>query len=649
MRDSRAQRARVASGAAPRRRWRPARILLVVLAALYVPYLIGGNIILRTQLIQNVINGALVDSTAGIVVSYDRIWTFFPGHVWVQGAVVRGHDYDVEWMVSVDDHVAWIDPFAFLHRTFRVMRARGTGVELRLRMRRDPSALGDETVKMLPPIAGYADPPVHPSVPRPPPIGPDDAMWSVRLDDVEMKDVREIWIESFRWRDAGTTHGGFAFTPGQALFVHGELTVLAGELTRGDATLLEHTHGRARVAILPLDLNTLDAHTFLRRLVVSGYLDTAIRSPSMVPGLAGAGINNITVEARLAVMGRLGLGVLARDTAVRLWITRAAAHAGHFAVTVHGTGRAHVRSGSAPGGGALVGSVDFSTIDVARLGRTGPPLLHAGLRVDFESPTVDLGGPLDPGKVSVDATGRLADAGLVGPWLPAGIVSPAGAATFDAHLHANTADASGAGRIRLDAPALSFRLQDLAVRGHLSSDIILSGIAFPGGPSRLGSAVFHLNGSHLDLHDVSITKRDRAPTEADWWLRLDVPGAVVLPGSAAIHARLTTRFRDADPILMLLDRSLHVPAVMLKPLTRAEFDARATLRSGPGLFALDDFDVDGGTFRIEGWYHRSAGRRSGAFLAEMGGLALGVDVTTDKVRLIVPRPRDWYAGVAVPR
>jgi hypothetical protein len=649
MRDIRTHHARPAPAA---RRWRPGprvlRILLIALAGFYVPYLIGANILLRTQLIQKVIDGALVGSTAGIKVTYDSIWTFFPGQVWVRGAVVRGHDYHIEWEVRVDNHVAWIDPLSFAHRTFRVLRARGTGVEFRLRMRRNVSEIGDETLAMLPSIEGYADPPLHPDVPRPPRIKADAKMWSVRLDDVLMKDVRVVWIETFHWTDSGTIRGGFAFTPGQALFVHGALSVKDGELRRGDVTLLDHTRGRTRVAILPIDLGKLDGHTFLRRLILAGNLYTELHSLAMIPALGRAGVTEVTVDARLAVAGRLGLGVLASGTAIWLSIARAEARVGKVRIAVNGEAKVHVRAASPLGRGALVGYVDLAPVAMERVDSAGPALLHGGLRVGFESPTVDLGEPIDPGKITVDGYGRLADAGLVGAWLPDSIVAPSGAATFDVRGRMDTADASGAGRIRIDAPALSFKLQDLSVRGHLSTDIILSGIAFPAGPTRASSAVFHLDGSHLDLHGVSITKADRAATEENWWLRLDVPSALLRPGASAVRARLVTRFRDADPILMLLDRSLHAPAVMLKPLTRAEFDARATLRIRPGLFALEGLDVDGGTFTMEGWYRRAKGVRSGAFLAEMGGLALGVDVTPDKVRVEVRTPRKWYAGVVAP-
>jgi hypothetical protein len=656
MRRSRAQDARrPPPSLEPRRRGRRLRrILLLVVAGLYVPYLIAGNVVLRTQLIQKVLNAALEGSTAGIVVTYDRIWTFFPGQIWIQGAVVRGHDYDFEWMVHVDDHVAWIDPLAFARRTFRVLRARGTGVEFRLRARRDASERGDATLKLLPPISGYADPPLHPDVPRPKPIGPNDHIWSVRLDDVQMDDVREIWIETLRWRDSGVARGGFSFTPGQSLAVSGELDVRDGELRRGDVTLLDHAHGRTRVAILPIDLEEMDAHSFLRHLVVSGHLETEIRSVAVVPALAEAGVVHVTVEARLAVTGRMRMGVLAPGSAARLAITRAAVYVGDVAVAVRGEAKARVRpAGAAVGRSALVALADLSAIDVTRVAGAGGDLLQGSLRVGIVSPTLDLGATFDPGKVSVDADGLLANAGLIAPWLPAAIVSPSGAASFDARVRFDTADSTGernAGRITIDAPALSFKLEDLAVRGHLSSDIVLTRIAFPGGPShRLDGAIFHVTGSRLELRDVSITKPGRHATEAGWWLRLEVPGAEVRPGASALRARLTTRFRDADPILMLLDRALKFPAVMLKPLTRAAFDARATIRYRPGLFAFEDFHIDGGTFRMEGWYRRDGARRCGAFLAEMGGLAVGVNVTSDKVRAVVARPRDWYAGVVRPR
>src|SRR5206468_2708424 len=63
-------------------------------------------------------------------------------------------------------------------------------------------------------------------------------LWKVRLDGVEISDVREVWIEDERWDGHGTAHGGFFLRPKLTLEITPTTIDLAdGVLLAGKTTL----------------------------------------------------------------------------------------------------------------------------------------------------------------------------------------------------------------------------------------------------------------------------------------------------------------------------------------------------------------------------------------------------------------------------
>lgn len=588
---------------------RTAAAILKTLALLYASYLIAANVLLHTSFLEHKLDKAFAGSIVGVHVTHGAAWSFFPGHMWVRNAVVRGYNYDVEWILQVDDHVAWLNPFAMAWRSVHVMRAWGKGVRFRLRNRRDRGApLGPEAA-WIPPIEGMPDPPVHPNVPRPPPIGPHDVVWSMDFHHLDMEDVREIWIEKYHWIDSGRTRGRFSMTPGRSLSVALQIEMRSGEILVGDEVALQGATGHLELTIKPMKLEASPPTPLIPNLTAGGQIFARITSPRLFAPLLGSG----TMDASVALAGKIRAGVLDDGTIADLSIAKADVRGGEWNVATLGELSVCVRHADGAGGDGtsseLVASAALDRLDARQ---AGPPAsesiaVHgAHLEANLVSPWVDVGKPFDPGE----------------------------------------------GRLRFDAKRTSFRLKDLTVYGSLSSHLQVAPRRSPGSPAGTAhkaepaeSGVYHLDGTSVAIHDAFVARAGQASGDSSWWGRVDLPELEYRPATPAVRARVVMRLRDANLPLTVVDRFVAFPASFLKLLTSGEVDARATIHVRPGAFALDGLDAaDADKFHSKGWLRRDHAAKRGAFLVEIGKTALGIHVTTAKTEIVTKSPREWFAG-----
>ncbi|MDQ6893314.1 MAG: hypothetical protein M3167_11640 [Acidobacteriota bacterium] len=573
-------------------------VVLKTLAVLYASYLIAANVFLHTSILERKLDKAFAGSIVGVHVTRGATWSFFPGHMWVRNATVRCYNYDFEWILQVDDHVAWLNPFAMAWRRVHVMRAWGKGVRFRLRYRRDrnaPLGASHDAVAWIPPIDGMPDPPVHPNVPRPPPMGPHDVVWSMVFNHLDMEDVREIWIEKYHWIDSGRTRGRFSMTPGRSLSAALQMEMRSGEILVGDEVTLTGTTGHLELAIAPMKLDAAPPTPLIPNLSAGGQVLARILSPRLFAPLLGSG----TLDARVALAGNIRAGVLSDGTIADLSIAKADVRAGGWNFATLGELSVCVRQ--AAGGGKpseLVVSAELDHLDARQ---AGPPASDAitvrGARLvaNLVSPWVDVGKPFDPGE----------------------------------------------GRLRFDAKSASVRLKDLTVHGSVSSEL----------HSRpASSGVYHLDGSHVEVRNVSAGRAGEGVQESSdsgWWGRVDLPELEYRPATPAVRARVVTRLRDAKLPLTVVDRFVAFPVKFLKLLTSGNAEARATIHARPGSLALDGLDAaDGDKFHSQGWLHHDHAAKRGAFLVEIGKTALGIHVTTAKTELVIKSAREWFAGVS---
>lgn len=285
--------------------------------AFFVLYLVGVNVFLRTRLFRDAIN----TEPNSLLVEYASAYSIFPGIVHVEGVSIRGRDTVTEWMLHIDRcdfHMSLTD---LARRTLHATRVRASGVTFRVRLRLDQSDSPADALARLPPIDGFADPPRTDVGPPLPPLTDEKYnLWSVRLDDVEVEHVREIWIHTIRALGEMRVRGRWSLRPLRRLEVGPAVVDVDGvDVTFGPDPIATHLHGTIGATAHPMDLQRTTGVAMLK------YISADVRLAGELPlaeGMAALtrlkGVDRVRgggpVDARVVV----DHGVLQRETHVRV-------------------------------------------------------------------------------------------------------------------------------------------------------------------------------------------------------------------------------------------------------------------------------------------------------------------------------------------
>jgi hypothetical protein len=290
------------------RRWlrRGVKWALRTATGLALFYLVAINVFLRTRLFRNLINF----DPESFRVEYASAYSIVPGRIHVEGLTIRGKDSDVEWLAAIDRCDFAIVVTALFHHQFHAEHVRGDGVAFRARLRVGlPDPEHDDA---LPPIAGFPNPPLADV--GPPPAEPTDAeykLWGVRLDDVDAKNVREVWVDTIRATGALHVHGSWTFQPLRAVAV-GAAIVDAHELTvdRAGVPFATNTAGSLNVTVHPFDPRVPNGLEVLRYISVVGALTGTCKTANLlrsvldrVDAQRGEGVTSLDLFVDHGVLG----------------------------------------------------------------------------------------------------------------------------------------------------------------------------------------------------------------------------------------------------------------------------------------------------------------------------------------------------------
>ncbi|MEM1246190.1 MAG: hypothetical protein AAGK22_07445 [Acidobacteriota bacterium] len=171
---------RKASSGRRRRRW-----LLLLPLALPLVILAGLNLWLRWLAPQQL-------TTERRQVQWSRAWTLWPTTVHVKDLQLVQRGPTQEWQLSAEEATVALDLLGLRRRHFHIRRGRGNGVSFFLRRRLAEGVAGDD-VQHLPPIGDLALT-QRESGPRAGGRNP----WRVTLGNLDLRGVRELWVDEIR-------------------------------------------------------------------------------------------------------------------------------------------------------------------------------------------------------------------------------------------------------------------------------------------------------------------------------------------------------------------------------------------------------------------------------------------------------------------
>ena len=561
-----------------------------------------------------------------VVVSYRSAWSFWPGQVRANDLRLVGTDSHVEWQLDIERVDFRWSPTALLQRRFHAWQVEATGVTMRMRMKLDAAFATPAVLALLPPIEGIAAAPIKPAVPSAP--IPDDEydLWSVRLDDVDAHEVREVWLDAYRFIGQAHLRGGFSLRPVRLAHVGpATIDVKRGELRVGRELAVEGLSGRVDGLVAPFDPREVHGAEALRLVSASSWLRGRVSSMRFVnhfvdgrhfDGGAGDGVLEAYVQS----------GVVAEPSHAELRLVRARLAAGEqraigsvVAAADVGRERLELR--------AAVADAEVTT--TRERDAEAVLMLAPALTFYVASKELDLVRPFGDAWGSVDVPG--VDIPDLSAWRPhvdkSGLLLLGGSVHARGSFRGSWPKRSGDGALSLEAERLTLGVATLRARGRARATIALEKVD-------LGAQNADLSGSEVDLREVMLSTDPKA---APWWGSVKL-GAARLSWvhPERLQAAFSLRAKDGRPVLREL-----MPGVLADLIGLDGLSGRGTLAAGPSFVDVTGAHVQGGGWQVQGRFRQHGRSRHAMALATSRFMNVGLrlDDEASSVKLFVGD--DW--------
>ena len=639
------------------------RSLGLVVLALWALSLVAVHAFLWTPFFRSFLEKRKVHLT------YSFAWSPWPGRVHVSNLVLEAEDSHYQWRLKIDRAWAVIALPDLPRRVFHTTSLEADGLTFGLRARRPRALVTADEILGLPPMEAYGPVPYAEDTEEEEVPDWDYRKFSVWLQGVRARGVREIWLEKVRLSGDARVAGAFYLKPSRELLLQpGELWTEGLSASIGDHKLAEGIAGHLLFRLAKLDPRHLKKPVLFRSADLDAELTGRIVSLSgfstLLPG-------QLTLEGGQGP-GRLSLHVQAGQILPHSLVEL------QFNNPTLRSGPLWARSGSAsvtlrPNGAVAQGDVRTAVV-LDRLQAGADPKAEAVPQINVEPATradgtqaqtalpgeaisaeqlsvIAVGHPVDvaalamPRAVTVELTGgRVDDArrlvAMFGPAAASAVRIDRGSAAFGARLQ-GPADAL-AGKIALAVKGGQARIDGLTLRADATVDVNVRAFDPLRGADLAGTHVAIRRGRLINPGG----EEDTAP---DWFGDFHLPRAQLRTPQAAkdgpmLDADLKGECRDARPIVGLYVRRKPLPGFVAGLFNLDELRLTASLLAGRELIALRGLDAEGRHGAIRGVLLRDEGGLTGAALLRVRMLSVALGIDKNKTSIHPLGAGGWFAN-----
>ena len=585
-------------------------------------YVVVGNLFLNLGGLKRVAS----HNPDGFTLDYASVWTFLPGRAEARGLVLTGQADDLQWMLRLERATVNVALGDLLERRFHATRVRGDGASFRLRMRVQHEEAADPQNAALPPIKGFADPPLVPIGPsKADPTDEEYKLWSVELNDI-LVDMREIWIEGYRYTGDVGIRGDFFLKPLRALRVlPSTFAFRSGEVSLGEHQVLSGVEGTLEAQLDTFDPRGISWLGVLRALSARAHFRADVPSMSFVHHYLDKQPAVRKGSGALDVHLGLDRGVFIPGSEARIMTDHVEVSAKDFAVALGVEASFRVDDHSR---GEFAAQVEHGTLQFH--GGDAPAAEVQGARLALEAPA-DFIGPWKPGVYSLDLPSlRVSDMRRLQPIAPSEFKFQGGSALIQGKL-ARIAGGRGQGALHADLWRASARWKDISMAGSFGADLQVQALDLAKRTARLRGEV--------GAGEVSIEGGGAA--WSGWWGRMLLDEFELNAEKGLdLHADARFKLRDVRPIVGVMAALDAVPPWTKELMTMEGATIDVDLRKrGPSLaFGVE---ARAGAQRVAGRLVKRDEEKSGAFLVRSGILSAGIRLGKSDSEITPAAGDDW--------
>jgi hypothetical protein len=224
-------------------------VAILALLALELIYVVGANLFLNSETALQAIN----NKPQRLWLHWQRGWTILPGVVHVSGLQIRGQDRQFQWYAELDKLTAWVSLPALVNKHFRTHSMNGRGLSFRMRRRLAPGAAASDDAELTPDIPGLSNPPKLPPEELYPAVEIEHP-WTIELRHGAIADLREIWVNQFRFEGHGQVEGGMTHVVQRMVAVpRASVTLTSGTAWVGKTPAIENVTVKATATLDQFD------------------------------------------------------------------------------------------------------------------------------------------------------------------------------------------------------------------------------------------------------------------------------------------------------------------------------------------------------------------------------------------------------------
>ena len=628
-----------------RRLLRPLSIGLLVLP---LAYLIAANLWLATGA-----HNLASRRPEKFQAEWSSAYSIWPGRVHFRQLELRGRNRKVLWSASLEQgsaSLSWPELFA---RQVRIEDLRGSGFSFRMRPRQDlppgaPEEPAEEDEVEPGDSAGKqssAEPPIPGGAPQLPPIPGFDGLaepprstkppWTIELEDFALEEIREIWLERYRYEPQPGTRGGrFAGTLHLRLRRSVELPEFALELAPGRlerdgqavANLEKCRLAGALTPFLTRRYQLLEFTKFLKADLELAATDSDLGALEYY--LRGSPVQ-LVARGRLDAHLLLAAGVVGKGS--RLEVKNAALELAYLTYWGRGQGSVEVRVDQE--GGRDVGHL-AARLDAFELGVEGATAAHLrgrGLEISAQTANLDLTDPRPrlAGEINMPAT-EVPDFRVYNNLWPKSfpLELESGKARLTSHLRFETT-ATGHradGELELSGQGIRALLLDNRMVGDFRLATRLRS-------ENLESRNFDLRGTRLDITNLD---GQWSPETRGWYANIQIPrGTLTLTRERSFELELEASLADTSPLVAALLAKKPAFNWLSQLLTIRDLHLKTRVDLRGASLRLHRLHLEAGSrLEIDGELRLDKKKANGAFHLDYGPLSAAV-------RLRPGGDRDW--------